>query len=144
MATQQVERPIEHNSAEALNGRLAESFRTNDAGDVFTSDVLFDLNMPVWRFQMEGVDDFESWRRDLAPKGSGINILRTTPTLSGFVTEYEEFEEQEGRLLTSRKLILCEVREGRIAELVVYCTGEWDEELRARHAIEAPMIRGDK
>ena len=93
---------------------------------------------------MQGVDDFESWRRGLAPEGSGINILRTWPTLSGFVTEYEEFEEEEGQLLTSRKIFLCEVREGRIAELVGYCTGGWDEELRKRHAIEAPMLRGDK
>jgi hypothetical protein len=30
---------------------------------------------------------------------------------------------------------------GRIAEVTVYCTGEWDDELRARHAAEAPMIR---
>jgi hypothetical protein len=60
------------------------------------------------------------------------------------VTEYEEFEEQEGQLLTSRKMFLCDVREGRIAEVIGYCSGEWDEALRARHAVEAPMIRGDK
>ena len=141
MATKQVEQSVQPEAVQALNERLAEVFRTNDAGDVFTTDVFFDLNMPIWRFQMEGVDDFESWRRGLAPDGSGINILRTEPTVSGFVTEYEEFEEQEGRLLTSRKMFLCVVREGRIAELVAYCTGEWDEALRARHAIEAPMIR---
>jgi len=139
MATQQVEKSV--GSIQAMNERLAEVFRTNDAGDVFTSDVFFDLNMPVWRFQMQGVDAFESWRRKLAPEGSGVNILRTVPTLSGFVTEFEETEEQEGQLVTSRKMILCEVREGRIAEIVAYCSGEWDEALRARHAIEAPMIR---
>jgi len=139
MATQQVEKSV--GSIRAMNERLAEVFRTNDAGDVFTSDVFFDLNMPVWRFQMQGVDAFESWRRELAPEGSGVNILRTVPTLSGFVTEFEETEEQEGQLVTSRKMILCEVREGRIAEIVAYCSGEWDEALRARHAIEAPMIR---
>ncbi len=98
MATQQVEKSVDSDSVEALNERLAEVFRTNDAGDVFTADVFFDLNMPVWRFQMQGVDAFESWRRELAPEGSGVNILRTVPTVSGFVTEYEEFEEQEGEL----------------------------------------------
>jgi hypothetical protein len=141
MATQQVEKLVDADSVEALNERLAEAFRTNDARDIFTADVFFDLNMPVWRFQMEGVDAFESWRRELAPEGSGVNILQTVPTLSGFVTEYEEFEEQEGELTTSRKMFLCEVREGRISELVAYCTGGWDEALRARHAVEAPMIR---
>jgi len=144
MATRQVEKSVCSDSVEALNERLAEVFRTNIAGDVFTEDVFFDLNMPVWRFQMQGVDAFESWRRGLAPEGSGVNVLRTVPTVSGFVIEFEEFEEQQGQLLTSRKMMLCEVREGRIAEVVAYCSGEWDEALRARHAIEAPMIRGDK
>jgi hypothetical protein len=143
MATHQAE-TVDPHWVEALNEELAEVFRTNIAGDVFTEDVFFDLNMPVWRFQMQGVDAFESWRRGLAPEGSGINILRTVPTPSGFVTEYEEFEEQEGQLLTSRKMFLCDVREGRIAEVIGYCSGEWDEALRARHAVEAPMIRGDK
>jgi hypothetical protein len=141
MTTQQVEKSLDSDSVEALNERLAEVFSTNIAGDIFTANVFFDLNMPVWRFQMQGVDAFESWRRGLAPEGSGINILRTVPTTSGFVTEYEEFEEQGSQLLTSRKMFLCEVREGRIAEVVGYCSGEWDEALRARHAIEAPMIR---
>jgi hypothetical protein len=141
MATQQVEKSVDSDSVEALNERLAEVFRTGDPGDVFTADVFFDLNMPVWRFQMQGVDDFQAWRRELAPEGSGVNILRTVPTLSGFVTEYLEFEVQEGELQTSRKMFLCEVKEGRISELVGYCTGGWDEDLRARHAVEAPMIR---
>jgi len=144
MVTHEAEKTVDSDWVETLNERLAEVFRTNIAGDVFTEDVFFDLNMPVWRFQMQGVDAFESWRRGLAPAGSGVNVLRTVPTLSGFVTEFEEFEEQEGQLLTSRKMILCEVREGRIAQVVAYCSGEWDEALRARHAIEAPMIRGDK
>jgi hypothetical protein len=31
---------------------------------------------------------------------------------------------------------------GRIAELVLYCTGDWDPQTRARHAAQSPMIRG--
>lgn len=120
---------------------FAEVFRTNEVGDVFTPDVFFDLNMPVWRFQMQGVDAFVAWRHELAPGGSGINVVRTVPTVSGFVCEVEEFEESDGKPAYSRKMFLCEVRDGRIAEVVAYCSGEWDEELRARHAAEAPMIR---
>ena len=44
-------------------------------------------------------------------------------------------------MLSARRLWLCEVRDGRITEVVGYCSGEWDEALRARHAIEAPMVR---
>ncbi|MFQ6026330.1 MAG: hypothetical protein ACE5Q6_02320 [Dehalococcoidia bacterium] len=70
-----------------------------------------------------------------------IDILRTVPTASGFVTEHEEHQDVDGHELTARRLWLCEVREGRITEVVGYCSGEWNEELRERHAVEAPMIR---
>jgi len=43
--------------------------------------------------------------------------------------------------LTARRLWLCTVRDGRITEAIGYCSGEWDAELRARHALEAPMVR---
>jgi len=33
------------------------------------------------------------------------------------------------------------VRGGQISALTVYCSGDWDTELRARHAAEAPIIR---
>ena len=41
----------------------------------------------------------------------------------------------------ARRLWLCEVRDGRITEVLGYCNGGWDAQLRARHAVEAPMLR---
>ena len=41
----------------------------------------------------------------------------------------------------ARRIFLCEVRDGRIAEVTCYCNGGWDDDLRARHAAEAPMLR---
>ena len=38
------------------------------------------------------------------------------------------------------RLWLCDVVDGRIVDVVGYCSGEWNEELRRRHAVEAPMI----
>lgn len=124
-----------------LAERFADVFRTNDPGDVFTPDVFFDLNMPVWRFQIQGTADFESWARELSPDGLGVKVLRIVPTLTGFVTEHEDFLERDGDLLTSRKIWLCEVRDGRVCEAVGYCSGVWDDDLRTRHAREAPMMR---
>ena len=43
--------------------------------------------------------------------------------------------------LTARRLHVCTVRGGRIAEMTVFCSGDWDEELRVRHAAEAPILR---
>jgi len=57
------------------------------------------------------------------------------------VTEHEEYQNVDGQELSARRLWLCEVRDGLISDVVGYCSGEWDEELRARHAVEAPMLR---
>ena len=43
--------------------------------------------------------------------------------------------------MTDRKILLAEVRGGRIAELTIYCSGDWDAELRARHAAETTLLR---
>jgi len=141
MSTAEVDRTIIEHDTEMLSERLAEVFRKSEVGDVFTPDVFFDLNMPVWRFQLEGPAAFEAFLRELNPDGVELTTGTTTPTASGFVVEHQDRKIEDGHEVTSRKLLLCDVREGQIAAVVVYCSGEWDEELRARHAAEAPMIR---
>jgi ketosteroid isomerase-like protein len=141
MSTSQVDGTIIEHATELLSEGLAEVFRKSEVGDVFASDVFFDLNMPVWRFQLEGPEAFEGFLRELNPDGVELSTGRAIVTASGFVVEHQDRKFEDGHEVTSRKLLLCEVREGRITEVVVYCSGEWDEELRARHAAEAPMIR---
>lgn len=141
MTTPRVATNIDPATAEQLSMRFANVFETFDAGDLFSPEAFFDLNMPVWRFQVEGPEAFTSQLRSIAEGPVQMNILRTVPTVSGFVTEHEEHQDVGGHEMTARRLWLCEVHGGRIAEAVGYCSGEWDEELRARHAIEAPMIR---
>ena len=128
--------------AERLSQQFAEVFQTLDSGEnLFSPDVFFDLNMPVWRFQLQGPRAFESQLKQIVEGAVRIDVLRTVATTSGFVTEHEEHQNVEGQDLTARRLWLCKVRGGQIIEAIGYCSGEWDEELRARHAIEAPMIR---
>lgn len=133
--------PLDGSAAEALSERLADAFRTGQPGDVFTDDVFFDGHPPFWRFQLQGIEDFAAWLAGYASGGLAVEVRRTIPTTSGFVTEHDSSQERDGEELTSRAILLCEVRNGRIAELVVYCSGEWDEPLRARHAAEAPILR---
>jgi ketosteroid isomerase-like protein len=83
----------------------------------------------------------EAQLRKISKGPSRVEVLRTVATDSGFVQEHEEHTDVDGQDLSARRLVLCEVREGRISEVVVYCTGEWDDALRARHAVEAPMLR---
>jgi hypothetical protein len=125
-----------------LSRRFANVFENPDsAAAVLSTDVFFDLNMPVWRMQLQGRDAFTA-QLDLINEGEvSIDVLRTVPTATGFVTEHEEHQDVHGQDLTARRLWLCEVRDGAIVEAVGYCSGEWDEELRVRHAAEAPMIR---
>ncbi len=144
MATRQAETPIDQATADRLSARFHDVFRTFDAReDAFSPDAFFDLNMPVWRFQVEGADAFAAQIERINQGPARIDILRTVPTVSGFVTEHEEHQDVDGQDMSARRLWLCEVRDGRITEVVGYCSGEWDEELRARHAAEAPMLRPD-
>ena len=134
--------PISPETAERLSQQFAEVFQTLDAGEhVFSPDALFDLNMPVWRFQLLGPRAFESQLKQIVEGEVRIDVLRTVATTSGFVTEHEEHQNVHGQDLTARRLWLCEVQNGRITKSIGYCSGEWDEELRARHAAEAPMIQ---
>ena len=127
---------------ELLSRRFAGVFEDpGTAEQVFSPDVFFDLNMPVWRFQLQTPAAFAAQLEQINEGEVRIDILRTVPTLSGFVTEHEEHQQVANQELTARRLWLCEVSDGSIVEAVGYCSGEWDEDLRARHVAEAPMIR---
>jgi ketosteroid isomerase-like protein len=129
-------------TAERLSEALAEVVRTAEMGDILTDDVFLDGNPPLWRFQLQGIAAFAEWYKSYAPNGMDeVTVVRTVPTATGFVAEFTERVRDDGNEITSREIVLCTVRDGRISELTVYCTGEWDEELRARHAAEAPMLR---
>ena len=133
---------IDHQEALRLADRLASVYATYQGTEqVFTPDVLFDVNVPTWRFQVQGADAFFSWLRGHSPDGYGITLARTVPTGSGFVAEVEGEYRPHGVDLYFRNLLLCEVRDGRISEVVFFCTGDWDPGTRARQAAEAPMIR---
>src|SRR5258705_13643705 len=129
-------------AVERLSRGFAGVFENPDsAHNVLAADVFVDLNMPVWRFQLEGAAAFAEQLKAINERDVRIDVLRTAPTATGFVTEHEENQAVHGHDLTARRMWLCEVRDGQIVEAIGYCSGEWDEELRARHAVEAPMIR---
>src|SRR5262245_40557605 len=128
-------------TAQELSERLADVFRTAEVGDVLTEDVFLDGHPPLWRFQLQGRDTFAAWLKGYSPDGAETTVVRTVPTATGFVNELTGRHDEDGVEMTDRQIMLCEVRNGRIAELTIYCSGDWDPELRARHAAEAPIIR---
>ena len=132
--------PVSPATAERLAAAFNRCFETFTADDdTFTADVFFDLLPPLWRFQLQGVDAFLAQLREIAPGPPAVRLLRVVPTATGFVLEHEETAGGT----VARRLVLCEVRDGRIAEVLVYCNGSWDAALRSRHAVEAPMLRTD-
>jgi ketosteroid isomerase-like protein len=133
--------PIDDGTAQELSERVADVFRTGKVDDVLTDDVFLDGHPPFWRFQLQGRDAFSKWLSGYTPAGVDTTVVRTVPTATGFVTELVGRHDQNGEEMTDRKIVLCEVRGGQVSELTVYCSGDWDAELRARHAAEAPMIR---
>ena len=59
MTTTSETKTIETATAERLSERFHEVFTTFDAGeDAFAPDVFCDLNMPEWRFQLQGREAF--------------------------------------------------------------------------------------
>jgi ketosteroid isomerase-like protein len=127
--------------AQELSERLADVFRTAQATDVLADDVFLDGNPPEWRFQLQGRDAFDAWIKSFMPDGADTTVVRTIPTVTGFVTEFTGRHDEDGGEITDRKILLAEVRDGRVAELTVYCSGDWDADLRARHAAETQLIR---
>jgi hypothetical protein len=142
MTTTQAEATTDIATLERLSTAFNQCFETFDAGeDVFAPDAFFDLYPPLWRFQLIGPSAFLNQIRMLATGATATaRILRVVPTATGFLLEHEETHLGESRLV-ARRLWLCGVRDGRITEVLGYCNGGWDDELRARHAAEAPMLR---
>lgn len=143
MSSQQVEASPDVATVERLSTAFNRCFETLDADDdVFAPDAFFDLYPPFWRFQLQGPDAFAAQLRAIAEGETTARILRVVPTATGFVMEHEE-TQRGAKNEVARRLWLCEVRDGHITEAVGYCNGGWDDELRARHAVEAPMLRHD-
>lgn len=132
---------IEDSEAQRLSEAVADMFRTGVVGGVLTEDVFLDGHPPFWRFQLEGRETFAAWLADFVGDGADVEVAAVEPTANGFVTQFISRHDEDGVEITDRKILLCELRDGRVAALTVFCSGDWDPELRARHAAETTLIR---
>lgn len=111
--------------------------------DLFAEETFFDFLPPMWRFQFEGPGvAFTEQLRSIAEGPVDIEVVRTVPTATGFVTEHVETQHTPAGDVVARRIHLCEVADDRICAVVTYCNGAWDTDLRARHQAEAPMVEG--
>jgi hypothetical protein len=122
--------------------RFVRFLETGEAGgDLFTPDVFCDFTFPRWRLQAEGVAATVALRKQGHPGPGTIPRWRCDPTPTGFVIEFEERWQQNGKDWYSREMARADVRGQAIAALSVYCTGDWDTERRAEHARAVQLLR---
>ena len=112
---------------------------TENPGDLFTAGVFCDFNVPRWRYQFKGVEELANQIRHDKP--NVITVRHVEPTPSGFVLEAEADVQIDGKPYYERTIWLVTTTNGCIAEVTLYCSGEWDTETRARQQREAPMLR---
>jgi hypothetical protein len=109
--------------------------------NLFSPDVFCDFTMPKWRLQARGIDDVVQLRRAGHPGPGIIPRWHCDPTPNGFILEFEEEWDWNGTHWYSREMARLDVHDGRVTALSVYCTGDWDEALRARHRREVELLR---
>ena len=108
---------------------------------MFAEDVFADLTVPQWRLQAEGSDGAFHLREDNHPQLGKVRVEALDRTSRGILLQIEQRWEAEGQQWYCRELIHCVVRAGRISELVIYCTGDWDEARQRLHADQVSLIR---
>ncbi|MEU9079497.1 hypothetical protein ACFYUY_37775 [Kitasatospora sp. NPDC004745] len=128
--------------AEELAGLFVRFLETNTAPDgLFTDDVLVDLSLPQWRLQASGPDALVALRRRSHPALGRVPRHRVDATGTGLVVEFEERWTDDQGHWYCREMMRADVRDGRIDELSVYCTGDWAPDVQSAHAREVTLLR---
>ena len=109
--------------------------------DVFAPDVFTDLTLPQWRLQAEGAEGAFLLREEPHPYTGRVRVEALDRTSRGFLLQFEERWEADGQQWYCRELIHCVVTDGWITELVIYCTGDWDEQVQRQHAEQVRLSR---
>jgi hypothetical protein len=126
--------------------RLADSLvRWLETGvrtyDLFADGVFVDLSLPHWRLQTVGVDAAFGIREDQHPCPGSVRVEALDETSRGFLLRFEERWTTDGQDWYCREMIHCVVAAGRISEMLVYCTGDWDAAVQRRHAELVRLVR---
>ena len=122
--------------------KLITFLETNEApDDLFADDLFLDFTLPTWRVQAQSASDAVALRRAGHPQPGRVPRHRLDRTDRGFLLEVEETWEQDGEKWYCRELLRADVSDGRIAELSVYCTGDWDAARVAEHAAAVRLAR---
>jgi hypothetical protein len=109
----------------------------------YAPDVLLDMNLPTWRFQLQGRDAAAQY---FLEHTGGFDALRATQvrasrTEDGVIIEEEMRFDGEGGEYLWRAVDIFVIDGDAVTQHTEYCTGCWPPEQIARQAAEAPMLR---
>ena len=128
-----------------LADEIVTAYLTGDAdalADICSDDVLLDVVVPTWRFQVAGR---ETLRQGLAHEeflpGRRVAWHQRTETAAGVLLEVEAWAPIDGEERKWHALNHFRISEGRLVEIVQYCSGIWDAATIDRQRAEAPMVR---
>jgi len=123
--------------------RLVDFLATGQGGEeLFAPDVFGDLSLPHWRIQTTSAEDLLRVRRGGGHAGGGnVRVERLLAGPTWVLVQFAERWPAAGQRWYAREMVLADVRDGRIVELTVYCTGDWDEETQQRHATTVRLPR---
>lgn len=108
---------------------------------LYRPDALLDVNVPEWRYQLQGPAAIRQQFREEAVASPRVVGLRPTVTADGVVVELETRFDHEGEGRLWREVHIFHTDGEMVWEHTVYCTGVWDADTIARQAVEAPMVR---
>jgi hypothetical protein len=129
-------------TAGLLADQLIAFLETGEAPDgLFAPDVFCDFTPPQWRLQTEGIADAVALRRAGHPSPGRVPRTRFDLTERGFLLEVEETWDGPDGPWYCRELIRADVTGAGISALSVYCTGDWDAALQAKHRAEVQLLR---
>ena len=113
---------------------------------LLADDVVLDATVPEWRYQLEGPAVAEELRSWTAGHPWQVTEHRFSPTPDGGVLELQLHGDCPGdgdhtpHEEMSRQAAVFTLRDGLVVEFRLYCAGEWNEEVIARIAADAPKM----
>jgi hypothetical protein len=122
--------------------KLIRFLETGSAPDgLFAPGVFCDLSLPQWRVQAATAGELLALRTEGHPCPGQVRVERIEQTSHGFTLEFEERWDSGGQRWYCREMIRADVADGSIADLSIYCTGDWDEARQREHAAAVQLIR---
>jgi hypothetical protein len=130
----------------AVVERLVDAMRAADWDAItgtYAPDVLLDVNLPTWRFQLQGREAAADCVREQTGELPNLHLVsqHVHTTDDGVVIEEEmRFDGPDGEHLW-RAVDIFRIDGDTVIEHTQYCTGSWSPHQIALQAREAPMVR---